>query len=146
MNFNRVIFFFPSCYSHKGSGFCSGWLVFFFFGGVFLFVLLHLFVTSTGNSQLNFNFVSIRESLCNGVSILHSRTRHLFFQRRLYLSHFLSKAPFPLQEISGSQSFSSPVFIVAADDKKNLTDWDLLQTSSLVLCTLISLTVMQLHI
>lgn len=40
----------------------------------------------------------------------------------------------------------APVFIVAADDKKNLTDWDLLQTSSLVLCTLISLTVVQLHI
>lgn len=27
------------------------------------------------------------------------------------------------------------MFIVAADDKKNLTDWDLLQTSSLALCT-----------
>lgn len=35
----------------------------------------------------------------------------------------------------GSRSFSSPVFTVAADDKKNLTDWDLLQTSSLALCT-----------
>lgn len=146
MNFNRVIFFSPVVIATRALDFVqAGWFVF-FFGGVFLFVLLHLFVTSTGNSQLNFNFVSIRESLCNGVSILHSRTRHLFFQRRLYLSHFLSKAPFPLQEISGSQSFSSPVFIVAADDKKNLTDWDLLQTSSLVLCTLISLTVVQLHI
>lgn len=145
MNFNRVIFFSPVVIATRALDFVQAGC-FFFFGGVFLFVLLHLFVTSTGNSQLNFNFVSIRESLCNGVSILHSRTRHLFFQRRLYLSHFLSKAPFPLQEISGSQSFSSPVFIVAADDKKNLTDWDLLQTSSLVLCTLISLTVVQLHI